>query len=284
MKLQLLFAVGSAAMMGMAASISIAVPQSPVVTYGIIRDELGSPLTKDAAARLELVKRDAPNGTVYAACDVGDYGYAGMNYRLSLEIDSAGPVRERAVVKGTPMKIAATLAGEAVELSPVSEFATPKQGTRQRLDYTLGEDRDGDGLPDMWEEWVLLMAGLDADEEMIAMLSPDDDLDGDGMTNRAEFLAGTDPFNKTDLFAISDYKCVGTGEAARGAITFPSVMGRSYRILMSETLSNPVWSPVSSSKSADGELVYAIYPGTGRKMTIYVSGALGNVFFKVSAE
>lgn len=284
MKLQLLFAVCSAAVAGMAASVSIAVPQSPVVTYGIIRDEFGSPLTKDAAARLELVKRDAPNGTVYAACDVGSYGYAGMNYRLSLEIDSAGPVRARAVVQDTPMKIAATLAGEPVELSPVAEFITPTQGTRQRLDYTIGEDLDGDGLPDMWEMWVLLMAGFDADDEMIDLFSPDDDLDGDGMTNRAEFLAGTDPFNETDLFAITDYKRVGTGAEARAAITFSSVMGRSYRILMSETLTNPVWSPVASSKSAEGDLAYAIYPGTGRKMTIYVSGALGNVFFKVSAE
>lgn len=284
MKLQLLLAVCALALAGGAASPTIAVPQSPVITRGIIRDEYGTPLARRDGARLELVKRDQPSGRVYAACDVGDYGYVGMNYRLSLEIDSAGPVRERAVVKGTPMMIVATLDGEKVELSPTPVFAAPKQGTCQRIDYTLGADEDGDGLPDDWEWWVLLLAGLDCDEEAIAAFSPDDDPDGDGMSNRAEFLAGTDPFNETDLFSITGCERVGSGEESRTAITFTTVLGRSYRVLMSETLRQPAWSPVASAKTADGELSYAVYPGTGYEMTVYVPDAIGNVFFKVSAE
>jgi len=61
---------------------------------------------------------------------------------------------------------------------------------------TPGGDRDGDGMPDLWEEEV----GLDPtiDDSML-------DYDGDGLSNLEEFLYGLDPWNPdTDGDGISD--------------------------------------------------------------------------------
>lgn len=54
----------------------------------------------------------------------------------------------------------------------------------------LHQDQDADGLPDYWEHWHF--GSLDA--------RPEDDPDGDGATNAAEFAANTDP---TDAASVA---------------------------------------------------------------------------------
>lgn len=268
-----------------AAFTASAIPQAPVITYGLIRDPFGKPLTKASSAMLALVRNAARDGTVYARATVGDSGIPGMNYRLSLEIDSTGPTRENAVCSGTEMFIAAFLGGEAAMLSPDSVFAAPAQGGRQRLDFSTGTDVDGDGLPDEWERWVLELAGRTksgtATDAEIAAFRPDDDADGDGMTNLQEFLAGTDPFLATDIFKIESFEVLpGTG---RARLVFTSAADRTYRIVMSETPNAP-WMPVATTRTEGAELAYESYKGTGRRITVYVDAQLTSQFFRVAAE
>jgi len=258
------------------------VPQSPVITYGLIRDEYGAPLTKNSQAALTLVRSEAREGQVYATCAVGDSGFPGMNYRLSLEIDSAGPRRTYAVTKGTAMFVKATRGGVVEALSPVAVFVTPAQGTKQRIDYSFGTDADADGMPDDWEEWMLDLAGRDSSAEAIARFRPGDDADGDGMTNLQEYLAGTDPFLATDLLKIESFERVPGTERAR--LTFLTAVDRKYRVLMTESLGAPVWTPVATANEETGELVYEPYVGTGRRMAVYVDARLSAMFFRVAAN
>jgi len=259
-----------------------ATPQAPVITYGLIRDEYGAPLTQTSSASLTLVKDSAREGDVYASCAVGDSGMAGMNYRLSLEIDSSGPRRPYAVVAGTPMFVKASRGGIVEALSPVATFVTPAQGTKQRLDYSFGSDVDADGMPDDWEEWVLDMAGRDSSPSAIAAFKPSDDADGDGMTNLQEYLAGTDPFLATDLLTIESIELVPGTERVR--IVFTTTVDRKYRVLMSESLTLPLWTPVATTRTEGGDLVYAPYAGNGRRMTVYADARLGAMFFRVAAD
>ncbi|MBL9174015.1 MAG: fibronectin type III domain-containing protein [Verrucomicrobiales bacterium] len=69
---------------------------------------------------------------------------------------------------------------------------------------TWGEDDNADGLPDDWQR---LHFGENAD----GWPAPGVDSDGDGATNRAEFLAGTDPSDATSVLQVT---LMGTPQGA----------------------------------------------------------------------
>ena len=270
-------------MLILSAANAVAIPQAPVMTYGFVRDEYGNPLADSAALSLKLVKDTEPDGRAYATTAVGATAYPGMNYRLSLEIDSEGPSRPYAVLKGAQMRIRFIQGGEDVSATPNPVFATPVNGTAQRLDFSLGEDADGDGMPDAWEKWVLELDGRAYDAAGVAAFKPGDDDDGDGMSNLREFLAGTDPFIDTDLLAIVSYD--SDASAGRTTIRFTTVPGRTYRLVTTTTLSEPVWVPAAASRQTDGPRTYDTYPGTGRTITLYLdSPGTDAAFLRVAAQ
>ncbi len=91
-----------------------------------------------------------------------------------------------------------------------------------------------------YEEWltwafppVWIEQGLGTD--------PNDDPDGDGLSNWEEYLAGTDP-----LDALSDLVVVTVRPQANGSIElrWPSVPGRTYRIERAESIGGP-FTPVA---------------------------------------
>lgn len=84
------------------------------------------------------------------------------------------------------------------------------------------DDADEDGLPDSWEmkHFATLAHG------------PDDDIDGDGHSNAAEFLAGTSPADGSSFFAAT----IAVADDNRFTLSWPSVPGKSYEIQSSETL------------------------------------------------
>ena len=260
-----------------------AVPKPPVVTYGLVRDEFGAPLADNAKALARLVKAGGGD-TVYAQGNIAANVFRGMNYRLSLEIDSKGPVRPRAVTVGTDMEVKVLVNGGEQPLTPDPDWKVPAAGTPQRKDYTIGEDADGDGIPDGWELWMMeLNLDYDAlnrsDDELIRAFKPDGDADGDGISNLAEFLAGTDPFLKTDLFGIAGFERLPGMPVA--AISFPTVRGRTYHVLMSETAGGG-WTPVATAAAPDAAFGYMAFDGTGRALTVYVDASLATAFFKVA--
>ena len=122
----------------------------------------------------------------------------------------------------------------------------PQWATRKNLVYDsprleltgtviTDADTDQDGLPDDWERFWF--GDLSA--------TADGDADGDGQSNRAEFLAGTDPTNAASVLRVLSSRFDADGNAG---LRFPIAPSRTYRIETSADL--------KSCNPAAGQLTY----------------------------
>ncbi|RME94270.1 MAG: hypothetical protein D6766_06270, partial [Verrucomicrobia bacterium] len=96
-------------------------------------------------------------------------------------------------------------------------------------------DADADGLPDWWER----AHGL-APDSASGNDGPNGDPDGDGATNRAEWLAGTDPRDPADVFRVS---AADWSPEGRWRIRFRLPFNRACRV---ETAADPADGPWTS--------------------------------------
>jgi hypothetical protein len=99
-----------------------------------------------------------------------------------------------------------------------------KVQTGGRLNLQRIVDSDGNGLPDWWEQTFLgHLTGTD----------PSADDDHDGVSNLAEFLAGTNPADPASNLRLNLQASVGSPAPV---ITWPSVAGKTYRLERSTNL------------------------------------------------
>jgi len=82
-----------------------------------------------------------------------------------------------------------------------------------------GADTDGDGIPDAWE---LQQFGN------LTTANGTSDYDGDGVSDKSEYLAGTDPKNANDYLRITAESFASGGTSA--TLTWSSVPTREYYI------------------------------------------------------
>jgi len=127
---------------------------------------------------------------------------------------------------GTGKLIGSIYSANVGWISLSNAFAFVQTDTLRR-----GVDSDGDGIPDAYE---LTWTGN------LTTMNSTSDLDHDGVTDRDEYLAGTDPTNPLDRFAILSYT-LGTD-----SLTWTSHPSRRYKIQERLSLS-PFISWVDSS-------------------------------------
>jgi len=83
------------------------------------------------------------------------------------------------------------------------------------------------------------------------------DPDADGMTNAAEYTAGTDPKSASSVLRVN---AIATN-ANDVAMSFPSVAGKTYRLERSETLQDGSWLPVQNNIAGTGDVLEVVDPG-----------------------
>jgi hypothetical protein len=93
---------------------------------------------------------------------------------------------------------------------------------------TFLTDADGDGLPDAWETAFGFGVNNPADAGL--------DADGDTLSNRAEYLAGTDPTNASSCLRIDRW---GVGGGVW--VEFQAVSNRTYTVECAEALGEQLW-------------------------------------------
>lgn len=204
------------------------------VVFGLIRDELGRPLNSTRAE----VLFEAGSGTLVST-RINPVLGGGVNYSLTLPMDAGLTMdlyRPTALRPFVPFLIRVRIGtAQYVPIEMTGDYATlGLPGGRTRLDLTLGEDADGDGLPDAWERALIAQLGGGL---TLADIRPDDDLDGDGLSNRMEYLAGTHAYDGEHTLSLT------VAEAAEGRVTleFLALAGRTYAIEIGDSLGE--WRP-----------------------------------------
>ena len=183
-----------------------AFPPAPYYTlYGMVRDQVGQTVTAEGA-EIILLKGGVEVGRTPITSSRLDQSYE-LNMRLDQNRRETTFYTDKAIAASGLFSLVVTMNGESFYPIEVSGNLTAgKGGERVRLDLTLGEDKDKDGLPDTWEAWQLYQAGLYPDENGLwdlSLLNQNGDFDKDGQSNLMEYLAGTYAGDATERFGLA---------------------------------------------------------------------------------
>lgn len=208
----------------------------------MVRNEIGEPVRADNA----IVVLETATGVQLQTAIASSKG-PGINYRLRVPMDAGlapDDYRPTALRPSVSFRMK-VLIGDVTYLpmemrANYANLGKPAQATR--IDLTLGEDSDGDGLPDAWERALIDMLGSTLSLDNIR---PGDDSDGDGLTNLQEYLAGTYAFDPQDGFRLE----IQGMQQDRPVLEFLAIRGRTYALFGSADLKT--WVPVPFRLSTD---------------------------------
>jgi len=113
-------------------------------------------------------------------------------------------------------------------------------------------DSDGDGIPD-W--WMMKYFGHPTGQAYDHSLASDD-ADGDGESNLQEYLAGTDPTDPNSVFRL----WAAAPATNTMTLTWFAVPGRTYQVLYTTNLNDPVWLTAPGNVWVTGSQGYYLAP------------------------
>jgi hypothetical protein len=247
-------------------------PAPPQIFYGLVRDEMGNPLrVNNATVILQTTSGVKITGEISPTVQDG------ANYKLSVPMDAgvtSDVYQPTALDPAMPFTFRVQIGSTTyLPIEVKSDFALKgKPAARTRLDLTLGEDSDGDGLPDAWER-ALLAARGGGD---LRDINPGDDFDKDGLSNLQEYVAGTYAFDPSDSFEL---KMVALNNGAP-VLEFMAIKGRNYSVLGTKDLQT--WEPLQFRISGSTDPLNQYFATDVRVLRIEVVNAPASVgFFKL---
>ena len=188
------------------AASSQAFPPAPYYRlYGVVRDQVGQTITAEGAVVILL------KGGVEVGRTPINSATIDQNYELQMRLDQnrSGTTfyTDKAVAAGGLFSLVVSMNGALFyPIEVAGNLTAGKGGERVKLDLTLGEDKDKDSLPDVWEAWQLYQAGLSPDENGnwdLSLLDKAGDFDKDGQSNLLEYIAGTFAGDATETFGLT---------------------------------------------------------------------------------
>ena len=194
------------------------------VIEGVVRNEQGRPLLGD---NIKVVVKAIDGGQIISR--VNEVYRPGINYSVQVPMDSGiskNLFETLSFRHKTAFQLLVYIDGRhylPIEMiGNTSKMGLPGETTF--LDLTLGEDSDRDGLPDAWEMGISSFNGKN-----ISTIGPNDDSDGDGLSNLEEYISGSYAFDKQDGVVIH-MKEVSFEKANFEFLVIP---GRTYSVEMS---------------------------------------------------
>ena len=263
----------------------------PVGTYiytGSVLDYRHEVMTADAGLTIQAV---STNGTVLAASRVTDpVVSSGVNFVLEVPVSTEASAKSAAVgdalncvviseggitnVSAQPMPPVAA-ANAITNLNVVSASATA---------FPCGDEGQSVLVSDDY------LAGIAPFMQAYGktVYEPLADWDGDGISNYAEYKAGTNPFDASDCLRITDFK-VG---ADSHLLTFEYAGGHLYAVDSTPSLTNKTWktAPFRADPAAKATQKEVWFPGDESEdvgtTTIYLAPAADSpsMFYTIRAE
>ncbi len=126
-----------------------------------------------------------------------------------------------------------TLSNFACRLVVSNAASFPGQGVAASFTVTIIADSDLDGLPDAWTQQYFGHPNGQAGD----LSRAGDDFDHDGMTNGAEYIAGTDPTNPQSFLGVG---LLSAGPAS-AVVSFGAISNRTYTVQYSDTPGLSPW-------------------------------------------
>jgi YD repeat-containing protein len=156
-------------------------------------------------------------------CACALFASAARAETVTYNYDAAGRLTAASYASGTNLTYAYNLAGDLLNFTVVTG--------------AVFTDTDGDGMDDNWEIQYfgnLARNGLG-------------DFDGDGVSDKSEYLAGTSPANATSFLRVTQLVVSGQTNAV---VQWSSVTNKNYRVQFKNALTATSWTDLSGDISA----------------------------------
>ena len=257
----------------------------PIGTYivnGAVKDGDNKVLSADSGT---IVRAVTASGKVVAETTIGTADATGQNFLLQVPI--ATRATDKTAVVGDELSIVfvkggeTLVAAEKVRVTGVCEANTSDYVFLPVTEFTKS-DGSGETVRIPTEYLEIVEPWLDGRK-----YDPWGDDDGDGQSNYQEYLAGTSPFDASDVLKVLKFAPGGAGHQ----ITFEYVGGHLYGVTATPSLVKPQWATAKVKQEADSTAGDRVMPPTGVEngvgvTTIYVVPTEGakQEFFKLEAR
>jgi len=217
------------------ASSAFAFPPAPTFTvHGIARDPFGWAIqsTDNATVVLKV------NGVVVATSAVDERPRTGENFRLAVPMDTRDidPYRTGAQTTGNFFSLEVRFPNTTMPAATINsaDNRVGRPGELLFVDFSVGEDSDGDGIPDAWEWWQLSEMGIGPGHELWSLNTfGNGDFSGNGTSDFLHYLSGTFAFLSEEKFALA---ITGFDDDGTPRLAAFLVHGKTYRVERSTDL------------------------------------------------
>ena len=263
----------------------------PLGTYiykGSIMNYKHEVCSADAGLTIQAV---ATHGTVLAASRVVDpVSTSGVNFMLEVPVSTRTSAKSAAVGDALNCVVLSEGGITNVSATPMPPVAAANAITNLNIvsasvtSFPCGDDGQSVLVSDDY------LAGIAPFMQAYGktVYEPLADWDGDGISNYAEYKAGTNPFDASDRLRITDFK-VG---ADSHLLTFEYAGGHLYAVDSSPSLTNKTWkvAPFRADPAAKATQKEVWFPGDESEdvgtTTIYLAPAADSpsMFYTIRAE